>query len=335
MSDKINYTADEIRRYLEGEMSPAEMYALERAALTDPFLADALEGMELHADIDKFAADVEDLRTRLKGKVKRRTGALASVNSLWWKIAAVLVILVTGVAIIIITGKKNEPASNEIAKTEDRIINKDSEVKKEQTVIQPQAVEGESKKQVRQPAITIKPKKEQKPARAAEAQEEVLYNKAETDKIEKPAENNINRELAASSIPSAIAAPASDSLTKESDTMFDEVIVVGSGRTNKKNVKSRTISAGRAEKTVTPGNGWDEFQRYVEDSTNISTTDSVFTGEEHLSFTIGDDGLPESIKILRSISPSHDKEAIRLLQNGPSWKVAKGRKREVRLKIIF
>ena len=112
MSDKINYTADEIRRYLEGEMSPAEMYALERAALTDPFLADALEGMELHGDKDKFAADVEDLRTRLKGKVKRRTGALASVNSLWWKIAAVLVILVTGVAIIIITGKKNEPASN-------------------------------------------------------------------------------------------------------------------------------------------------------------------------------------------------------------------------------
>jgi hypothetical protein len=117
--------------------------------------------------------------------------------------------------------------------------------------------------------------------------------------------------------------------------MFDEVIVVGYGNTKKNNNKTRTVVAGRAEKRVVPENGWDDFEQYIEDSTKINTADSVYSGEEHLSFTIGDDGLPESIKILRSISPSHDKEAIRLLQNGPSWKVAKGKKREIRLKIIF
>jgi len=40
----INYTYADIRRYYEGQMSPAERHALEAAALEDPFLADAVDG---------------------------------------------------------------------------------------------------------------------------------------------------------------------------------------------------------------------------------------------------------------------------------------------------
>ena len=35
---------NDIERYSKGELSPAEMHELERKALSDPFLADALEG---------------------------------------------------------------------------------------------------------------------------------------------------------------------------------------------------------------------------------------------------------------------------------------------------
>jgi hypothetical protein len=38
-----NYSADDIRRYWNNQMSPAEMHALEKAAMDDPFLADALK----------------------------------------------------------------------------------------------------------------------------------------------------------------------------------------------------------------------------------------------------------------------------------------------------
>ncbi len=40
----IEPTADLIRRYLAGELDDKTMHALERQALEDPFLADALEG---------------------------------------------------------------------------------------------------------------------------------------------------------------------------------------------------------------------------------------------------------------------------------------------------
>ena len=34
----INYTFEDIQRYLQGKMSAAEMHAMEKAALQDPFL---------------------------------------------------------------------------------------------------------------------------------------------------------------------------------------------------------------------------------------------------------------------------------------------------------
>lgn len=42
----INYTLADIEKYLQGSMSAAEMHQLEKAALQDPFLADAIEGFE-------------------------------------------------------------------------------------------------------------------------------------------------------------------------------------------------------------------------------------------------------------------------------------------------
>lgn len=55
----------DIQRYLRGEMSPAEQHALEKAALSDPFLAEALEGLsnlteaELTEDLENISAELE------------------------------------------------------------------------------------------------------------------------------------------------------------------------------------------------------------------------------------------------------------------------------------
>jgi hypothetical protein len=40
----IIYTAEDILEYLSGKLSPSEMHAMEKAALDDPFLAEAMEG---------------------------------------------------------------------------------------------------------------------------------------------------------------------------------------------------------------------------------------------------------------------------------------------------
>jgi hypothetical protein len=68
------YTASDIEKYRKGELTAREMHDLERAALDDPFLADAIEGMTSHPTAD-HQQDLYDLHERLNKRVaesKRR-----------------------------------------------------------------------------------------------------------------------------------------------------------------------------------------------------------------------------------------------------------------------
>jgi hypothetical protein len=60
---------DDISKYLKGEMTPAEMHALEKRALEDPFLADALAGFDaLEPGV------IDDDLAKLKTSLRERTG---------------------------------------------------------------------------------------------------------------------------------------------------------------------------------------------------------------------------------------------------------------------
>lgn len=119
MSDKeknISYTAKDIEQYLEGNMSPQQMHAIEKAALDDPFLAEAMEGYEAVKDKEWNTALVA-LREEVAGK-----GAVAKVIPLhktknnWWKAAAAVLILGAGTTLTFIFNNKHK--NEESGKTE-------------------------------------------------------------------------------------------------------------------------------------------------------------------------------------------------------------------------
>ena len=111
-----NYTAVDIEKYHRGLLSPKEMNELERAALDDPFLADALEGYE--ATAETISPDLSELKEKLEERVsdKKVISIVPSRSSFkWWKVAAAAVILgVLGYFVFqVSTGnKKNEMAVN-------------------------------------------------------------------------------------------------------------------------------------------------------------------------------------------------------------------------------
>lgn len=65
MSDLSN----DIERYRKNRMTDAERHALEKKALVDPFLADALEGAET-VETNQFSSDVDSLNKRLTSSRK-------------------------------------------------------------------------------------------------------------------------------------------------------------------------------------------------------------------------------------------------------------------------
>lgn len=80
-----------IRQYLAGELDDKAMHALERQALDDPFLADALEGYAAHGPDQ--SAHLADLQNRLEQRVNRDKGKVRIMYYRWASAAAILLIL--------------------------------------------------------------------------------------------------------------------------------------------------------------------------------------------------------------------------------------------------
>lgn len=88
-----NFTAADIEKYWNKKLSPAEMHDLEKAAMDDPFLADALEGYQHSIN------PAEELRV-LKESFNRKYDDAAVVIPMnrkkygWLKVAAAIIVLV-------------------------------------------------------------------------------------------------------------------------------------------------------------------------------------------------------------------------------------------------
>lgn len=92
---------DDFRRYTAGEMTPAEMHALETASLDDPFLADALDGyMESNNTI--AATHLTQIKNTILGDEQQEVKiiAIAKTNSRSWLRVAAMIVLMCGAAFI-------------------------------------------------------------------------------------------------------------------------------------------------------------------------------------------------------------------------------------------
>ena len=95
----INYTAADIQKYWNGKLSAAEMHAMEKAAMDDPFLADALEGYK-NVNIADVGLD------SLKDRLDKRVGAFVPVLNLkrkrpTWVRAAAAIIIIVGAGLLV------------------------------------------------------------------------------------------------------------------------------------------------------------------------------------------------------------------------------------------
>ena len=91
-SKNKEYTAADIERYHAGSMPAEQMHALEKAAMEDPFLADALEGYQF---TKTPAADVQKIRERLNGNEKAKVLSLFQ-RIHWLRVAAAVLLLAGG-----------------------------------------------------------------------------------------------------------------------------------------------------------------------------------------------------------------------------------------------
>ncbi|MES2850617.1 MAG: TonB family protein [Bacteroidota bacterium] len=114
----IIYTAEDIKRYITGGMSPLEMHAIEMAALDDPLLAEAMEGYELMEQKDwnkELAALKEEFNKDKKDETPVVVIAKTAAMKWWRAAAAVLVIGVAATTAYLFSNKNTDESTPQIA----------------------------------------------------------------------------------------------------------------------------------------------------------------------------------------------------------------------------
>ncbi|MCB0688348.1 MAG: TonB family protein [Saprospiraceae bacterium] len=128
---------------------------------------------------------------------------------------------------------------------------------------------------------------------------------------------------------------------EEDQTTLDEVVVLNTGISNSKTSK-RKSNAGAAEIEPTsndaiPTNGWPRYYAYIEQNKKKpqAAKKAKVAGEVQLEFLIDENGRPKNILIQKSLGFGCDQEAIRLVQEGPSWSIPQSREQKIQLSIRF
>ena len=143
-----------IENYLQGNMSPAEKFAMEKAALQDPFLADAIEGYN-ETDITSAKKHIDTITTKILGnessEAKLITMSKPSNNKYWLRIAAAIILMVGVGSTVWLINKKDTEVINPIAQVTTR-----EEIKPDPNIAVPQQLDTNTK-QSPATASTIKP----------------------------------------------------------------------------------------------------------------------------------------------------------------------------------
>jgi hypothetical protein len=320
-SDRINYSAEDLQRYHRGEMSASEMHQLEKAALSDPFLSDAMDGFYQTNPYDRSA-----LVSAIK-KHQKPNSTLQRIYAYTGIAASIMVILFTTQ----ILTKEDHPVDNSLAKRNNNPekinpIRKDSEqiklakigkedlIKAKETV--PIQDYPQKKENIKTASVKI-PEKTATEANMIEKNEEARFE--EPIKVEEksvPVQQD-NIQLAA-----------------QSDGKDEQLVMLRATSTQKNKSLALAVNNG-----IMPLTGWDAFHRYMTNGLKaVPLTETDMEQKNYLvRFVLDRENKPTSIEFPTSPYPSEGlKHAIiALLLKGPLWSGQFDEKKYIEVKITL
>lgn len=313
--------------YFDGKLDAKTMNRVEREALEDPFVAEALAGLSMSPK--RSLESLSLLQKQLHERVAEHHSAKKATVITWQRlsIAAAAAVIFISVGIIFWMKQVNyqEMASKRSKKIDVNIAPKpDSD-----TVIENADA-----------VATLKTESTDKASiEIDKAIKEAKTNSYAANLKPKLKPKTISAEATPIAEATVAAAPVSAArVSNDSSVKLNEVVVVGYGVQRKQSVTgSVTTIRSKEIKDTLPGNeqllqgkvaglnveasspvgGWIAFREYLIKENRYSQ--ELKKGESvELEFNIRRNK-PRNIKIIKGIEEKYNKEAIRLLKDGPKW----------------
>ena len=355
-----NYGFSDIHRYLNGQMTAKEMHDIERAALQDPFLADAIEGYE-NRDKQQSEKHLNEITAAVQGNHKRAKIIAPFKRRRYGWIAAASVLFLLCISMFILYQNKsiNKPAtlaSNDVKKNEIKdsfskenkklsAPNKDSAG----TVMQDAIASAKPKEETYTTSISKKKEPKQKAIAFASPSKKdsmllaavpaaALSYRSKTMSVQSslPATNDtfhndsIDQSIAKGFTTRAFAAsPKVWTTDKNKPFILSEVKVI---TINKKTKKATDTSS------IKPEGGWLLFQDYLFGKLNKKDSSAVVNqwsnnSDIELEFSVSETGLPYDVQALHAPDSTMASKAVAAIKQGPKW--LNTDKKEKRLNLKF
>ncbi len=336
MSEDKNHN-EELLRYLRGEMSNEEAHDFERRALTDPFLQDALDGAEM-ISAEEFDRDLADIEKESQAKHRPKT-------SIIWRVAAVIsLLIVSGITFWVVhdinrpevisqtnSPEKEEleiipPTSNDTAsEKKEEIIAFDQEESEPTNLPQPVAARQPEKPNNFKPELSVESEEPEPIVIDHDRSDEIIDQTFTREEVQdEPTQAvTLSKSSAAKRSFAPTESPANDSI--EADNFFvseedeemalQEVVVSGYGDYD--NEPEGFVDAY-------PRPDYRTFKQYLEKNLQYpeAAKNQGVKGRVILQLTISPTGSITNIEVKRSLGSGCDEEAIRLIEEGPSWEPA-------------
>jgi outer membrane biosynthesis protein TonB len=121
---------------------------------------------------------------------------------------------------------------------------------------------------------------------------------------------------------------------QENTDVLDEVVVVAFGKQRKESVTGSASLPEKKNIMPQPVIGKKEYEKYLKENKIMPKSEDCTgkKGKVNLIFSIDKNGRPANIRVKKSLCPEADREAIRLIEQGPDW--TQGDK-EVEIKVKF
>jgi hypothetical protein len=340
MSNPKHYTAKDIERYHNGGMTAAEMHQLEKAALDDPMLADALEGYRFSKNP---VAELAGLQSRLQQRISEEKKEQRIIFMQPWMRVAALLLFMAGAGWLVVqtfSTRENDLATSTPALNKEERMTESAAADSSATVLQQQptafSIDSNARDVASQNSVQSR---RISPAPQAKTSTPLTVMKEST--TAKKNEAKMDREV----VDAAQAAPQNEVATLKATAPPAVRMQEMDSTTNSMAMRRKRagIQEGRAlegreasvalDSLAQPAQGWKAFEEYIAKNRKpvlpLNKKQSTENNVE-LAFDINPQGRPVNIVVTQSGNQVYNDEAIRLLKEGPDWKGKNGK-----VKILF
>lgn len=308
--------------YIQGTRKGKEAHRLEKESMQDSFLADALDGYQ------QVEGSHEEQIKHLSTYISKRSAKNRNMYATVWSIASCLIIGI-GISVYFLF-MKNMAEDVNIATENSQLtiftppslpkgITTPDSGKKRQDTVHSIAVQRSSKAPMSLVAMT-----EDTSDLAVEKKAE--ENNSVTDTFINP-DNKLAKAVQLSTISDSMMANMTTAMAMEDSPKSNQVMMIRGTSNIVPQLAGRKSLLDKLPKdqidrfTPKPVIGMRKYKKYLNKNLIRPTDDDCkdIKGKVTVTFYIDKHGTPQQIEVEKGLCESADKEAIRLIQEGPKW----------------